>query len=466
MGTLGRVNEQSDTPRPSAPSPAALAKMAPRRPAGAPTPAAPAAPAPAQGPSASAAFGRVEEDGRVLVRDGETEREVGSYPGASADEALQYFARKYDELHASATLLRQRLDSPDVAAKEVADGLTSLREHIGEANVVGDLPALRALVAEIETGLSAKRESESAARAEAKAAAAAEREQIVAEAEQIAAQPEEKIQWKQSSARMRELLDTWKQHQRSGPRLDKPVEAELWQRFSKARNGFDKGRKAHFAQLEQTRGEAKVEKEQLVVEAERLATSTDWGATAGAYKRLMDRWRRAGRAGRADDDALWERFRSAQDAFFTAKDAEAAKEDEAHQGNLEVKEGLLAEAQALLPVQDLERTKSALRGIQERWEAAGKVPRQDIDRMEKGMRRVEQAVREAEDSRWKQKNPELSARAQSMVDQLQERVGELQARRAKAADAGDERRVAELDEQIAAQQQWLDQARQGLSEFG
>src|SRR5699024_7490670 len=135
----------------------------------------------------------------------------------------------------------------------------------------------------------------------------------------------------------------------------------LWRRFSRARNGFDKARRSHFAHLEQTRGEGKAVKEELVAEAERMSSSTDWNATAGAYKRLMDQWRRAGRAGRKDDDRLWERFRTAQDTFFNAKDAEAAKQDEAFRGNLEVKEGILAEAQALLPVKDLEKAKAALR---------------------------------------------------------------------------------------------------------
>ena len=125
MGNLGPVSDDTNAPRPSAPSPAALARMAPR-----PTPP-PAAEAPAMTTdhSASAAFGRVDEEGKVFVKDGEGEREVGSYPGATPEEALQYFARKYDELFASATLLRQRLDSHDVSAKEIADGLKSLREH-------------------------------------------------------------------------------------------------------------------------------------------------------------------------------------------------------------------------------------------------------------------------------------------------------------------------------------------------
>lgn len=417
--------------------------------------------------SASAAFGRADEEGRVFVRDGEDEREVGSYPGASSEEALQYFARKYDELFASAALLRQRLESPEVAAKEIADGLKTLREHAHEPHVVGDLPALAAVISEVEAGLETKRATESAERAEAKKKAAAEREVLVVEAEKIAAQPIEKVQWKQSTARMRALLDEWKAHQRGKKvRLDKDTESALWQRFSKARNGFDKARRTHFAQLEQTRGQVKAVKEDLVVEAERMATSTDWNATAGAFKRLMDQWRQAGRAGRNDDDRLWERFRTAQDAFFNAKDAEGAKEDEAHRGNLEVKEKLLSEAEALLPVKDLEKTKAALRDIQDRWESAGKVPRADIDRMEKGMRRVEQSVRDVEDKKWSSSNPEAAARAASMVTQLETKVAGLTSDMDKAETKGDASRAAKLREQIEAQQLWLDQARKGLDEFG
>lgn len=462
MGNLEPVSDDTNAPRPAAPSPAALARMAPHPSV---TPA-PEVPAVTDDHSASAAFGRADEEGRVFVREGDGEREVGSYPGATPDEALQYFARKYDELFASATLLRQRLDSHDVSAKEIADGLKSLREHAEQPNVVGDLPALATIIGELEEGLTAKRQTETAERAEAKKVAAGEREKIVAEAEQIAAQPVDKVQWKQSTARMRALLDEWKAHQRGKVRLDKDVESALWQRFSKARNGFDKARRSHFAHLEQSRGEAKSIKQDLVEQAERLSTSTDWNATAGAYKRLMDEWRRAGRAGRADDDRLWERFRTAQDTFFNAKDAEAAKEDEAHRGNLEVKEALLAEAEALLPVKDLDKTKAALRGIQERWEAAGKVPRADIDRMEKGMRRVEQTVRDAEDKKWASSNPELSARASSMVTQLESKVADLRADLEAAEAKGDASRAAKLREQLDAQQAWLDQARKGLDEFG
>ena len=82
-------------------------------------------------------------------------------------------------------------------------------------------------MAAIDAAITARRETEAAARAEAKAAATTRREELVVEAETIAGQPEHRIQWKTSGARMRELLDEWKGHQRNGPRLDKDVEACL-----------------------------------------------------------------------------------------------------------------------------------------------------------------------------------------------------------------------------------------------
>ncbi|HEX6917234.1 MAG TPA: DUF349 domain-containing protein [Phycicoccus sp.] len=449
--------DDKPTPPPSIPSPAALARLVHPRPVAAPAPVA---------HSESARFGRVDEDGRVFVTVEGEEREVGSYPGASPEEALQYFARKYDELAASADLLEARLVIPDVSAKEVADALMTLKDHVEQANVVGDLPALHATVARIEAGLADKRAAESEQRQAARAHAAAEREEIVAEAERIAAQPPASTQWKQSGEHMRTLLDRWKQHQRSGPKLDKTTEAALWHRFSHARNAFDKARRAWFADLESTRAEARTAKEALVAEAEALSTSTDWGTTARAYKQLMDRWRAAGRASRQDDDALWERFRAAQDAFFTRKDEVAAAEDEEFRGNLAVKEQLLVEAEALLPVTDLEAAKAALRGIQERWEAAGKVPRGDLERVEKRMRRVEGAVREAEDARWKRSNPEVAARARSLVDQLEASVAAIEAEVSAAEAAGDEAAATAARERLTAQQEWLTQARAGLDEFG
>ncbi len=412
------------------------------------------------------AFGRVAEDGTVYVKDGDQERAVGSYPEASHEEALAYFARKHDELVAGAQLLEQRLDQTEISAHEARESLKTLRDQIGEANVVGDLAALRDRVTAIEAAVKERQRTETEARATAKAEATAVRESLVVEAETLAAADVHQIQWKSASAKMRGMLDQWRGLQKKGPKLDKDVENGLWQRLSSARSTFDKNRKAFFSELDTQHSEAKRVKEKLVVEAEALSTSKDWGPTAGAFKRLMQDWRRAGRAQRSDDDALWERFRAAQDAFFNAKDEVVAAENEEFKANLVVKEALLTEAEALLPIKDLESAKAALRSIQDRWDEAGKVPRSDMSRVEGRLRKVEQAVRDQEDAKWQKSNPELNARAQSMVEQLERAVQGLEQDLEAARATGDDKKIAEAQAALEARQTWLDSARGGLSEFG
>ena len=447
------VSEDSTTPTPAAIKPsAAVSETVAASPA-------------AESVSAASSFGRVDADGTVYVKTPDGEKAVGSYPGKSDEEALAYFARKYDELHAHAGLLLQRVTQTDVSAHDAGEALKSLRKQVEDANVVGDLPALDSLVEDIATALRVKQQVEGEQRAAAKKEALEKREALVAEAEQIAAQDVTKVQWKKSTTRMRELLDDWKVQQKSGARLDRDVESALWQRFSTARNGFDKTRRAHFSKLDEQHGAAKKEKERLVGEAEKLATSTEWGPTASAFKRLMGDWRAAGRASRADDDALWKRFKAAQDSFFAAKDAVVAEENKEFEANAKVKEEILAEAQKILPVKDLAAAKAQLRAVQDQWDAAGKVPRKDIDRLEKGMRRIENAVRDAEQAQWKKTDPEVSARANSLFTQLESAISGLEADIAKAEAAGNSNKASKLRSELAAKQSWLEQVRSTANEL-
>ncbi|WP_151523454.1 DUF349 domain-containing protein [Serinicoccus kebangsaanensis] len=451
------------TPRPAAPSPSMFATRKPAAPRPAPAGAG-ATPEPHPDPSESMKHGRVGEDGTVYViaADG-SEREVGSYPGASPEEALAYFARKYDEMLASADLLKARLAGTEVSAHDARQSLAHLKEQIGEAHVVGDLAALTTVVTHLEEEVRTRSRTEQEQRVRAKAEAAQEREKLVVEAEKLAATEPSKVQWKQSSTRVRELLEEWKAHQRSGPRLDKELENSLWQRFSHARSGFDKMRKSWFAQLDEEHATAKSVKERLVREAEALSTSKDWGATAGSFKRLMQEWKRAGRASRADDDALWARFKAAQDSFFDAKDEVVAAEEAEFAENLKVKQGLLVEAEAITVDEGhLDQAKAELRKIQDRWDAAGKVPRADIKRVENRLRSVEQKVRDIEDSQWKRTDPELNARAQSMVDQLERAVQGLEADLSAAQAAGDEKKAQDLEAELSTKKTWLQSARGGL----
>ncbi|MBL0885749.1 DUF349 domain-containing protein [Myceligenerans indicum] len=462
-------------PKPSAiPSPAALARPRPPKP-GAPRPsgpaaaaapvaqAAPATPAPVPVVDDAAAtaeaekHGRVSEDGTVYVVEKSGEREVGQFPGVGTTEALSLYVRRYLDLVAKVSLFETRLDSADLSVKEIDQTLAKLTEETVEPAAVGDLDGLRSRVESLKGRAAERRSALETERAAAKAEAVKAREAIVEAAEKIATTDPAKMQWRPAGEELRSLLDRWKSAQRGGPRIDRGTEESLWKRFSHARTAFDRERRHFFADLEQRNKDAKTAKELLVSEAEALSDSTDWGYTAGAYRDLMARWKAAGRASRKDDDALWARFRAAQDTFFQARDAANAAIDAEYGENLKVKEALLVEAEKLVPIKDLAAAKRALRGIQERWDEAGKVPRRDIQRVENRMRAVENAIRDAEQDQWRRSNPETKARAEGAAAQLESAIAGLESDLEAARAKGDERKVSELESSLAARKSWLEQ---------
>lgn len=456
--------DQAATPPTPAPKPRPIPRPIPR-PGPRPGPTAPSAstaptpvvPAPTLDPAeeaAAAAFGSVAADGTVTVRDGENERVVGQVPDQPEAQALDLYIRRYLDLKAQVLLLETRL--PGLSAKEATSSIASLAEHLQEPAAVGDLPALRERLTVLEGQAEELRAKAAAEREAAKAQALVERTAIVEKVEAIAGTPVEQMQWRDSSAAIVALLDEWKTAQRHGVRIDRGAEDALWKRFSHARTSFDKARRTHFAALDKRNAEAKGVKADLVARAEALASSTDWGPTARAFRDLMDEWRAAPRGSRKDDDALWTRFKGAQDTFFAARNQMNAELDTEYQGNLEVKEALLARAEALLPISDLRAAKRDLRSIQDEWDAAGKVPRSAMHQVEARLRAVEQAVRDAEQEDLRRSDPELKARADGMTAQLTSSIAALQADIEAAEAAGDAKAAERAKAELATKQQWLD----------
>ncbi len=461
------------TPRPGPrpPLPSAMRPRPPQRPAGGSAPAAsvvPAVPVPvlddAVEAAAASAFGRVDDEGTVYVREAAGERAVGQFPGASADEALALYVRRFLDLQAKVVLFEARLKATDLAVKEIDQTLARLTTELAEPAAVGDLDGLRTRLEGLRSIAGERRAAVDAERAAARQVALEARTAVVEKAEKIAGTDPSRMQWRPAGEQLRVLLDEWKEAQRSGPRLDRTSEESLWKRFSHARTTFDRERRHYFAELETRNSGAKAAKEELVREAERLADSTDWGATAAAYRDLMTRWKAAGRASRADDDALWARFRGAQDRFFQARDELNAATDREFAANLEVKEAILAEAEALDPSADLAGAKAALRSIQDRWEAAGKVPRDAMHAVEGRLRAVEAAVRDADQAQWRRTNPETRARAEGALSQLESAIAGLEDDLAAAEASGNARKAAEARAALDARRSWLEQIKRAADE--
>ena len=441
-----------ETPKPTPPVPAPpRVPMPPRTPAVAGAPAAPASPVAA---ADSADWGRVTEDGTVEVRDGDDWRVVGQYPDGTHEEALAYFVRKFDDLAFKVHTLEQRHQAGGASASDLTNQAQKLVTEVTGAAAVGDLGSLQGRLSTLTETLSEAREAEAKEAKEVVDKAIAERTVIVESIEAIAARDLTKVQWKQVTEEVSSLFDTWQSHQQNGPRLPKGISQQLWKRFRDARAVVDKGRRAFYAELDETHKSARDRKNALIERAEALAPKGVDGIPA--YRGLLDDWKAAGRAGRKADDALWARFKAAGDALYAARAEQSAAEEAESAPKIEARKALLEEAKAVADESNIKQARALLTKIQRQWDEVGRIfPREQERALDDKLRVIEQGLKSREDVDWKRNNPETKARANDMSQQLQDAIEKLETELAAAEKSGNKKAAKEAADALEARRTWL-----------
>ena len=396
---------------------------------------------------------RVDEDGNVFVVDVNGERLIGQYPDVTPEEAIAFFERKFNDTNSSLVIIEQRLKRK-ASTKELTESLKKVQKAVEEKTGIGNYEALQVRIDAIHQEIKLLAETESAEKTLAVEKARADREHIVTEIEKIAAQDPAKIQWKKTTADVDALFASWQNLQKTGPRLPKTEADELWKRFRTARQTLDKLRRNFFASLDSQSKEAKSVKEQLISQAEKLdATSS---SSVAAYRELLEKWKKAPRAGKKTDDALWDRFKACGDKLYQAKKEADTAEDESYAGNLDVKLGILAEAEKLTSSEDPVSARAELNNLQKKWEKAGKVPRAHFKSTEDRMKKVELAVKKLEEKHWQDSNPEKIARSEGLAGQIEEKIDKLTVDLLIAKKENNVSQIAEIESAISTQKEWLD----------
>ncbi|WP_197373600.1 DUF349 domain-containing protein [Mycolicibacterium baixiangningiae] len=449
-GATSEVNDEG-TPSPvpgPAPRPGPSPRPGPPRPVprpGRPTPAPALAVPPASDPHR---FGRVDPDGTVWLITASGERVIGSWQAGEPEAAYTHYGRRFDDLQTEVVLLEQRLLTHVGDARKIKAAAAALAETLPDAHVLGDVDSLAVRLAAIAEHANEEAQAERARRDEQRAAQLARKEALAVEAEDLASNS---TQWKAAGDRLREILDEW----RTITGLDRKTDDALWKRYSAARETFNRRRGSHFADLDRGRAGARQAKEALCERAEALSGSTDWGGTSAVFRDLLAEWKAAGRAAKDVDDALWQRFKAAQDAFFSARNAATAERDSEFKANAAAKEALLAQAERL-DVSNAEAARAAFRAIGDKWDAIGKVPRERAPEFERRLRAVEKKVRDAASSN--SVDPEAQARA----DQFRVRAEQFERQAEKAAAAGRTKDAEQARASADQWRQWADAAAQAV----
>lgn len=391
-------------------------------------------------------FGRVDEKNSVYLKDQGTERLVGQYPDVSADEAIAFFIRKFEDLEAQVRILEQRIANGINDAKSLKAAHATLKKEVADPKGVGNYENLRHRLEKLIPAIEDAASKANEVREKAIAAALEEKERIAKRAEELITNLGS-INWKKSGEEMAELFAKWQQLQKDSPKIAKSITDPIWKRFSQARAQFESGKRKYFALQDAKFKEAKKIKADLTKKAESLAEK---GAAAAAeYRKLQAEWKKAGKAGKIEE-ALWEAFRGAGDKIFEKKKELDEKLANSHAENLSAKQALLIEAEAIA-LTDLKAARSKLSQIQAKWSKIGHVPKDQVKKVEGRLRQIESKLAEAEKESWQRSDPAAKARSSAFVEQLEKVISTLERELANAPEP----KKKEIQDQIESRKALL-----------
>lgn len=139
---------------------------------------------------------------------------------------------------------------------------------------------------------------------------------------------------------------------RLAPRVQELREADEWQRWANLQV-----------------------QESICHEMEALKAEKDVEVAARRMRELQSRWKQVALAPRAQGEAMWRRFRSAQDEVFGRTAAFFAAQQVEREANLLKKQALCERVEALAGSTDWVKTAAAIQSLQSEWKTIGPVAR-------------------------------------------------------------------------------------------
>ncbi len=231
-----------------------------------------------------------------------------------------------------------------------------------------------------------------------------------------------------------------------GP-VSKELREEIWNRFKEASTIVNKRHQAHFEGLKAREEENLAKKTELCEKVEGLSLDSlksfaDWDNMTKQVLEIQNEWKTIGFTPKKMNAKIFERFRAACDAFFTAKANHFKSARETFSANLAAKNALCEQAEALKESTDWTATTNKLVALQKEWKNVGPVAHKVSDAVWKRFNdacnyfferktAATSGQRKEEEANLEQKNAiiaELEQLLQNAGDNVQQTVRELQAK--------------------------------------
>jgi len=288
-------------------------------------------------------------------------RTISHLTAENAPAVVKAFADKFSEVTARIQELGTEWDATDDKLK-LAGKVGRTRDYLQHAAAIGDYAPLYHQLAAwhntvhdlVEVNFKAKQD-------------------IVAKAKALA----DSENFKEANQAFKELTDHWKE---TGY-VEKERNDELWNEIEAAKNKFYERKRSHQEGQEKDMLQNLDLKMELVDKAEKLAASDAWKQTTDAFKALMDEWKTIGRTMSEKNEALWQRFITAQNVFFERKRAHYDMIKQEQEVNYAKKLTIVEQAEAMSESHDWNVTTAAYAQLMDEWKASGRVAADKADEL-------------------------------------------------------------------------------------
>lgn len=186
--------------------------------------------------------------------------------------------------------------------------------------------------------------------------------------------------WKDKTDELNQLFEEWKQ---IGP-VPRSQNDSLWKEFRKPFKQFYQSKSEYFEQRKKEQNANVLVKEDLCRQAEAIAElREDYAQATKELLNLQEAWKKSGPVPEKISNALWKRFREANDRFFEKKKQTFSSKIEEEAQNLEKKESIILRAEELLSMSESQNVFEELRNLQKEWSSVGNVPFKKKDSVNK-----------------------------------------------------------------------------------
>ena len=182
--------------------------------------------------------------------------------------------------------------------------------------------------------------------------------------------------WEEQTQAVLKIQEEW----RKLGFANKKVNNSLFERFRGLCDAFFQAKAEYYKAIKEEQNENLAKKIALCEKAEALKDSTDWRSTTDLLVKLQQDWKEIGPVNRKNSNAIWERFRSACNAFFDAKEKAVGDERSVEKANLEKKLEIL-EKLSQLKDNVADATPDQVRVLMNEWKEVGHVPFKEKDKL-------------------------------------------------------------------------------------